>query len=132
MNKPKVVYFEGSKVCLNCGASVQLVRTKEGKSYVGEASRNSIHGGTFSPSHRCDLYSKDDASLNFQARMIEQGRMIEGQTVRVFKGRKVPIGLESTINFIMPSVYGEYASISVDGYRVNISLNNLQVVKVDE
>lgn len=98
----KVIYYkhlnnEVRTVCDSCGTEVSKAISKSGNAYLASSARASIHGGTFSPAHRCDLWQPTDASLGFQKRMIEEGEIITGQTVQVVRGRKVPKGTIGTI-----------------------------------
>ena len=134
MNKVKILYFNGKRACSSCGMPVQKVRNKAGNEYLAEYSRNSIHGGSYAPAHRCDLYSDDDASLHFQERMIAKGELIEGQTIIVVRGRKVPKGTISEVFSISAHPqYGVSVQIQLpDGTRGYTSANNVEVYKKPE
>ena len=131
MSKVKILYFKNERVCSSCGMHVQKVRNKAGNEYLAEYSRNSIHGGSYAPAHRCDLYSDDDGSLHFQERMIAKGELIEGQTVIVVRGRKVPKGTISEVFSISAHPqYGVSLAIQLpDGTRGYTSINNVEVYK---
>lgn len=134
MRNVKILYFDGNRVCSSCGMHVQKVRNKAGNEYLAEYSRNSIHGGSYAPAHRCDLYSEDDGSLHFQARMIAKGELIEGQTIQVVRGRKVPKGTISEVFSIrVHPQYGISIAIQLpDGTREYTSINNVEVYKQPE
>lgn len=134
MRNVKILYFKNERVCSSCGVPVQKTRNKAGNEYLAEYSRNSIHGGSYAPAHRCDLYADDDASLHFQERMIAKGELIEGQTIIVVRGRKVPKGTISEVFSISSHPqYGVSLAIQLpDGTRGYTSINNVEVYKQPE
>ena len=77
--------------------------------------------------------SRDDDALYYmqideKARreyLHHHGRILEGDTVRVVKGRKVPVGTEATVSFIRPvkDKYGRWVAdylYFTDGQRTNV------------
>jgi len=131
----KTTYYNGETVCLNCGTKVHIAYTKDGNKYLGETAYASIHGGTFSPAHRCDLYDPEDASLGWQQRMISQGAIIVGATVKVVKGRKVAKGTIAEVFWTGRNAYTENGTnvglLLENGEKVFTALTNLEsTVKV--
>ena len=126
----KTTYLDGKTLCLNCGAEVHIAVTKDGKEYLGEISRKSIHGGNFSPAHRCDLYDANDSSLEFQQRMIEKGQIIVGATVEVIKGRKIAKGTIAEVFWTGRDAYKNgnttVGLILANDEKVFTSITNLQ------
>ena len=127
--------FYKRDVCLNCGAPVHTAYTKEGKAYLGEPARNSIHGGFFSPAHRCDLYSADDSSLLYQANLIAKGEMVVGQNVRVAKGRKIPVGSTGEIVWLGRDSFDATSARALvllsDGAKEYTSIKNLVAINAE-
>jgi hypothetical protein len=131
----KTTYYNGETVCLNCGTKVHIAYTKDGNKYLGEVAYASIHGGTFSPAHRCDLYDPQDASLGWQERMISQGAIIVGATVKAVKGRKVAKGTIAEVFWTGRDAFKEGGTsvglLLENGEKVFTSITNLEsTVKV--
>ena len=125
----KAIYYKNRLVCDSCGENVSKEISKSGNHYLAGTARPSIHGGTFSPAHRCDLYSSTDASLNFQARMIALGEIITGQIVQVVRGRKVPKGSIGVICWIGDNGWGlSYGIKLADDSIVFTAAKNCEVV----
>jgi hypothetical protein len=99
----KTTYFKIREtyclVCSQCGTPVSKEISKSGNHYIADSARPSIHGGTFSPAHRC-------FPTDFQNRMIADGQIIAGQTVQVVRGRKVAKGTIGTITWVGDNGWG--------------------------
>jgi hypothetical protein len=120
-------FFKDELVCLNCGSRVHIAISKNGNKYSADIARASIHGGHFSPAHRCDLWDANDASLGFQQRMINQGEIIVGAKVEVFKGRKVPKGTIGEIFWMDHTGFGVTVGLKLqDGSKVFTAITNVQ------
>jgi hypothetical protein len=123
----KTTYLDGKTLCLNCGAVVHVAFTKDGNKYLGETAHKSIHGGHFSPAHRCDLYDVNDSSLGFQQRMIEEGEIIVGATVEVVKGRKVAKGTVGEVFWVGDNGFGVSVGLSLtNGEKVFTAIKNIE------
>ena len=126
----KTTYLNGKTLCLNCGAVVHIAFTKDGNKYLGETAYKSIHGGHFSPAHRCDLYDVNDLSLGFQQRAIEEGEIIIGAIVEVVKGRKIAKGTIAEVFWTGPDSFKAgnttVGLILANDEKVFTSITNLQ------
>jgi len=133
----KLIYqFNGERVrtvCSDCGSNVQKSITKENKEYLSNGSRSSIHGGTFATAHRCDLWvAQGLIEAGYQSREIARGEVISGATVKVIKGRKVPVGSIAKIFWIGDSDYGFSVGLILEnGEKTFTALKNIEtIVKV--
>lgn len=122
----KDIYGNLALVCSNCGTKIHKATSKAGNSYWGEAARNSIHGGFFSPAHDCSSYAENDS--HFQEKAIAMGEMIVGQTVEVVKGRKVPKGTISKVLWYGWNGFSESVKLSLpDGTEVFTNVANVEI-----
>ncbi len=121
-------YYRGHEVCGRCFSPVSICYTKAGAKYLGETAHRSIHGGTFSPAHRCDLWSADDGALLRPAKAVADGELVPNQTVIIARGRKFPIGTHGTIVTVLMGAYGECAKVRLeDNSIILVSVKNLDV-----
>jgi hypothetical protein len=120
-------FFDGQTTCLNCGSRVSIAFTKDGHKYSANTASASIHGGHFSPAHRCDLWDANDSSLGFQQRMIDQGEIIVGATVEVVRGRKVQKGTVGQVFWMGDNGFGISVGLELeDGSKVFTAAKNVE------
>lgn len=83
--------------CDKCGEEVAWLTNKAGNRYLGEYR---TYGRRFPHYHHSD---KDvEAYLGFRQAEIDRGEIVKGQTVEVFKGRKVPKGTTGIVFWVSP------------------------------
>lgn len=119
--------------CRDCGHHVAWRTSKAGNRYLGQPL--DWHGDsrdlTFWPAHRCvpnptwrEAKAAADAERIAQAQ--RDGQIIQGVTVQVVKGRKVPIGTVAEVAWVGESNYGMRVALLIDGERVYTALTNVQ------
>lgn len=97
-----------AKICSPCGMEVIWAETQAGKKYLANIREwRGDEGGkkTFLPAHRCQPDGKEEeretAKKSLQAykdaEAIARGEFPKGVTVKVYKGRKVPVGTQGVV-----------------------------------
>lgn len=138
--------------CRECGHEVVWAySTKTGKTYLARIKRwmsdfdESDNGNrnrrTFYPFHDCtpdaDYQERYRNAMEFLAKkhadLIANGEIVKGQKVRVFKGRKIPVGTIGVI-FWIASEPGRFdvvkAGIETEtGEKIWINIAHLEAVK---
>lgn len=138
--------------CRDCGTRVLwAVSKKTGKTYLAQPTtwRSDCHTSqngrtnerTFYPFHDCTPdpeYQKRVAEAREKAESkrleaIEEGFIVKGQKVRVFKGRKYPIGTIGEVFWIAPMADAyDVVKAGVEtetGEKIWINVANLEAVK---
>lgn len=106
--------------CRDCGHEVVWAISKKGNTYLARIAKwssdcmSSFNGRhnerTFYPFHDCtpdaEYQRRYNEAMEFLAkkneRAIESGEIVKGQKVRVFKGRKIPVGTVGVVFWIAP------------------------------
>lgn len=128
--------------CRYCGREVEWRQSKAGKNYLAEATPIYNEDGrqikTILPAHRCRATEEERAAIDEQAKIdhqaaIERGEMVIGQMVRVFKGRKFPIGTVGKITWIAsePDAFDVIKArvVTAEGEKFYINAANLETIK---
>jgi hypothetical protein len=92
--------------CNKCGCECYWDTNRNGKRYLAQRNEQEYEGGTgtWKSPHYCQATDEEAAAyqamlearkqqlLNIQAEQIANGEIVVGQTVKVYRGRKVPQG----------------------------------------
>jgi len=106
--------------CRGCGAEVFWDTNRNGVRYLAERAGQVYEGGVgrWKQPHRhteeqvarwAEVVRRNEEHL---ARAIADGEIVKGQTVEVFKGRKVPVGTVGVVFWVAPEADG-YGVIKV-------------------
>ena len=138
--------------CKDCGKPVMwTVSSKTGKTYLayravwesdGFASQNQRHNTrTFYPSHKCTpdaeyqgFYAEAMALLKADREAkLQTGAIVYGQTVEVYKGKKIPVGTTGVVFWVAPEA-DKYGTIkagfkTADDEKVFVNIDHLRAVK---
>lgn len=140
--------------CKDCNAEVVwAVSSKTGKTYLAVETTwtsdaySSQNGRTnqrkFYPFHQCEPDAEYQARYALAMEMLEADRVSKvdageiavGQTVVVFKGRKIPVGTSGVIFWIAPQP-DQYDTIkagftTADGEKVFVNVQHIKAVTAD-
>ena len=131
--------------CRNCGEQVWWDVNKQGKRYLaGTALWEGAYGGqkTIKMPHYCPQYAREmyQAGLVKKAEELAQaltnGEVVKGQTVEVFKGRKVAKGTVGVVFWVAPQP-DNYGVIKVGfttaaGEKHFTNIENVKVKPINE
>lgn len=98
--------------CGKCGDVVYFDVNRHGKRYLAETAGEDYYDGGSNPRHaswKQPHYHSDEEVAVYQGRhqaAIARGEVVKGQTVEVFKGRKVPKGTTGVVFWVAPEVDG--------------------------
>jgi len=129
--------------CRYCGAEVVWATTKAGKRYLAIETRiyneDGRHIKTIRPAHYCPKTAEEKAAIDEQrkaeqqqahAQALQNGEIVHGQRVVVFKGRKYPIGTVGTVDWIArhEDQFGvtKVRMVLEDGTRIYVNRENIK------
>lgn len=113
--------------CRYCGIPVLWQVSKAGRKYLAQSvqitNEDGRHIKTIYPAHQCKATPEERANVDAQLRAANEsalanGVIMKGQTVVVYKGRKVPIGTTGIVTWV---------AHEQDGYgvtKIRIALEN--------
>jgi len=110
--------------CNKCGCECYWDTNRNGKRYLAQRNEQEYEGGTgtWKSPHYCQATDEEAAAyqamlegvkqqlVNIQAEQIANGEIVVGQTVKVYRGRKVPQGTVGIVFWVAEeaSGYGEW------------------------
>jgi hypothetical protein len=111
MAKEAIMNNQSSKSfpCRDCGTTVWWDVNRNGKKYLANTAEwNGTEGGfkSFKVPHHCSEVMKQmhkrqlEAEATMLAQAVANGEIVKGQTVEVFKGRKIPIGTTGVVFWV--------------------------------
>jgi hypothetical protein len=137
--------------CKDCNTEVVWAVSKKGNTYMAEkktwcsdadSSQNGrINERSFYPFHKCEPDAVYQARYKQAMEMLEadrlaridDGAIVVGQTVVVFKGRKIPVGTAGVVFWISP-VADQFDVVKVgfttdDGEKIFVNIAHLKANK---
>ena len=146
---PKSKIYQAFK-CKDCNAEVMwAISKKTGKTYLAQEAawvsdaHSSQNGRTnerkFYPFHKCEANADYQARYALAMEMLEAdraskidaGEIVVGQTVVVFKGRKIAVGTSGVIFWIAPQA-DQFGAVkagftTADGEKVFVNVEHIKV-----
>ena len=126
--------------CRYCGREVEWVVSKAGNRYL--AVRTPIYGEDdgriikwIYPAHHCPATAEQKQAINDQIkqehqRALDNGAIVKGQTVEIFKGRKYPIGTSGVIDWVAhePDQFDviKVRIVTTSGEKIYVNIANVR------